>query len=209
MVAPPFRFSALSLRLTPSGDYPERRGRLATEWRPPSTSTEGNEEGHTFLLRLRAEASGPVEINARGLGAFERQEVVLLHPSTGQSYDLRKNKTTTLRDADSTALKLAVGSAAYVENREQSVVPEEITITSYPNPTREQATIEYTLPEKADVRITVYDVLGRQVAVLKDSPQEAGRHTVQLDGGRLASGVYFGRLSTGDQTRTQKITLLR
>jgi hypothetical protein len=209
VVAPPSRFSALSLRLEPRGEHPDRRGRLAAEWRPPATSTEGNEDGHTFSLRLRAKASGPANVKATGLEAFQDQEVALLRSSTGQSWDLREKEAVTLRDADSTALKLAVGSAAYVEDQEQDVVPDEVTLTSYPNPLQEQGTIEYTLPEATDVRITVYDVLGRRVAVLEDSHQEAGRHTARLDGGRLASGVYFGRLETDGQTRTQKITVVR
>jgi flagellar hook assembly protein FlgD len=106
-------------------------------------------------------------------------------------------------------LKLAVGSAAYVEGKEQEVVPDEVTLTAYPNPISRQATLEYTLPEATDVRIAVYDVLGRRVAVLEDGRQKAGRHTARLDGGRLASGVYFGRLETDGQTRTQKITVVR
>ena len=209
VVAPPSRFSALSLRLEPRGEPPDRRGRLAAEWRPPATSTEGNEDGHTFSLQLRAKASGPAEVKATGLEAFQDQEVALLRSSTGQSWDLREKEAVTLRNADSTALKLAVGSAAYVEDQEQDVVPNEVTLTSYPNPLQKQGTIEYTLPEATDVRITVYDVLGRRVAVLEDSHQEAGRHTARLDGGRLASGVYFGRLETDGQTRTQKITVVR
>jgi hypothetical protein len=209
VVAPLSRFSALSLRLTPSGEHPERRGHLATEWRPPLTSADEDENGHTFSLRLRAEASGPVEVKAVGLGAFQDQEVALLRPSTGQSWDLRERESITLREADSTALKLAVGSAAYVEDQEQDVVPDEVTLISYPNPMRRQATLEYTLPKATDVRITVYDILGRRVAVVKDGRQKAGRYTARLHGGRLASGVYFGRLETEDQTRTQKITVVR
>ena len=52
-------------------------------------------------------------------------------------------------------------------------------------------------------------MLGRQVAVLENGRREAGRHRVTLDGDRLASGVYFGRLHIGDQTRTQKMTVVR
>jgi len=55
----------------------------------------------------------------------------------------------------------------------------------------------------------VYDVLGRQVATLAAGRKEAGRHTVRLETSQLASGVYFGRLTAGEQTRTQKITVVR
>jgi flagellar hook assembly protein FlgD len=96
-----------------------------------------------------------------------------------------------------------------VQKQKEKVIPDEVTLTSYPNPFRTQATIEYTLPETKDVQITIYDVLGRRVSVLENGRKEAGRHRVTLDGDRLASGVYFGRLRVGEKTLTQKITVLR
>lgn len=209
VVAPPSQFSKIGLRLVPRGEHSPRRDRLAAEWRSPASKSSDEEQGHTFSLRLRSQASIPVEIRAEGLQRLNGRQVVLLRPSTGQRWDLRKTGAVTLREADSTALKLAVGSASYVQDKEQEVVPDEITLSSYPNPMRRQATIEYTLTEPTDVRITVYDVLGRRVAVLADGRKKAGRHRLQLDGSRLASGVYFGRLKTEDQTRTQKITVVR
>jgi hypothetical protein len=110
---------------------------------------------------------------------------------------------------DSTSLQLAVGDALFIEDKRQSVVPDEVTLTSYPNPFRRQATVEYTLPEEKEVRLAVYDVLGRRVATLENGRRQAGRHTLRLDGGSLPSGVYFGRLEAGEQTRSQKITVVR
>ncbi len=209
VVAPPARFSALSLRLKPHGDTPARKHLLATEWRPPPNEAQGKDNGHTFSLRLQSTTSGPVEVRAKGLRDLKERQVALLAPASGQSWDLREKESVTLRETDSTALKLAVGSAAYVQDREQQVTPNEVTLTSYPNPMRGQATIEYTLTERSDVRVSVYDVLGRRVAILANGLKEAGRHKVQFDGGHLASGVYFGRLETGGEIRTQKITVVR
>jgi hypothetical protein len=59
------------------------------------------------------------------------------------------------------------------------------------------------------VTLEVYDVLGRRVATLEQGQKEAGRHRVDLQTGQLSSGVYFGRLKAGGQTRTQKITVVR
>jgi len=203
--APPGQFSAVSLRLKAPGKTPKRQRLLMAERRPPNAGPGG---GHTFDLRLRSQAKGPVQISANRLEAAEGSEVRLLHPSTGQSYDLRE-KAATIEETDSTALRLAVGSAAYVQDQAEKVIPDEVTLTSYPNPTSGQATLEYTLPEAKEVRLTVYDVLGRQVAVLDEGRKEAGRHEAHLDGTGLSSGVYFGRLRVGDKTRTQKITVVR
>jgi hypothetical protein len=204
--APPGQFSAVSLRLKAPGDVPGRQRWLAAERRPPSA---GAGEGHTFDLRLQTQMEGPVRINASGLEAVEGSEVELLHPSTGRSYDLRSGETVTLQETDSTALRLAVGSAAYVQNQADKVVPDEVTLTSYPNPMRKQATLEYTLPKAKEVRLTVYDVLGRRVATLEQGEKRAGRHRTRLQGDQLSSGVYFGRFEVGGQTLTQKITVVR
>lgn len=206
VVAPPNRFSAVSLRLKAPESAPDRRELLAAERRSLRAETDG---GTTFTLRLRAETERPVRLSASGLNAVESRKVALLNSSTGQSYDLRAQRAVTLQNVDSTGLQLAVGNAAFVETKRESIVPDEVTLTSYPNPFRTQATIEYTLPETKDVRITVYDILGRRVSVLENDRMEAGRHRVRLDGDRLPSGVYFGRLQAGDETRTQKITVVR
>ncbi|HKL87879.1 MAG TPA: T9SS type A sorting domain-containing protein, partial [Salinibacter sp.] len=89
------------------------------------------------------------------------------------------------------------------------VLPAKVRLTSYPNPVGQQGTVEYALPEESDVTLRVYDVLGREVATLARGRKAAGRHTVQLSTDQLSSGVYFGRLQAGDQTRTLKITVVR
>jgi len=89
------------------------------------------------------------------------------------------------------------------------VLPDEVRLTSYPNPVRTQGTVAYALPEETTVTLRVYDVLGRQVATLASGTQEAGRHTVQIDTDQLSSGVYFGRLQADGQTLTRKITVVR
>jgi len=204
--APPDQFSAVSLRLKAPSEVPDRQRWLAAEQRPPIAGADG---GHTFDLRLQNQVEEPVWISASGLEAVEGSEVKLLRPATGRTYDLKSGEPVTLQETDSTALRLAVGSAAYVQDQADKVVPDEVTLTLYPNPMRRQATLEYTLPEAREVRLTVYDVLGRRVATLKQGQMEAGRHRARLRGDQLSSGVYFGRLKVGSQTRTQKITVVR
>ncbi len=89
-------------------------------------------------------------------------------------------------------------------------LPTEALLTgAYPNPFSRSATVGFALPVAQRVKLTVYDMLGREVAVLVDGGLEAGRHTATLDGSTLPSGVYLVRLVAGEQTRTGQITLLR
>lgn len=80
---------------------------------------------------------------------------------------------------------------------------------NYPNPFRGRTTLAYTLQAPERVTLTVYDLLGREVARLVDAPQAAGRHTVVFDADGLAAGLYLARLRAGDQTAVRRLVHLR
>jgi hypothetical protein len=77
-----------------------------------------------------------------------------------------------------------------------------------PNPARSQATVRYALPERGDVTIRLYDVLGRQVRTVVQGERQ-GRHEQRLDLDGLSSGVYVLRLRAAGETRTEKLTVVR
>lgn len=203
IVAPPSQFSALSLRIDTEGH--SHRGRLAEATR----ALDG--EGYTFPLRLRNRTSDKIQIETQGLRAVEPHEVVLVHPKTGQSHDLRRESTVLLPESrrDRSKFELAIGTKRYVERQQERAIPDEVSLTAYPNPVREQATLSYSVPEEKDVQLVLYDVLGRRVKVLAQGPKRVGKHRVTVDVEPLASGVYFGRLQAGQERRVQKITVLR
>src|SRR5690606_16344156 len=68
---------------------------------------------------------------------------------------------------------------------------EGLGVSVHPNPVRGAAVVALTLPQPGAVAVSVYDVLGRRVAVLHEGPLGAGRHEVVLDGRGLASGLYL------------------
>lgn len=80
---------------------------------------------------------------------------------------------------------------------------------NYPNPFVRATDLQYVLPAPADVRLEVFDALGRRVAVLVEGPQPAGTHTVTWDARDLAGGVYFGRLAVGSTVVTRSMVLMR
>ncbi len=80
---------------------------------------------------------------------------------------------------------------------------------AYPNPFNPTTTIRYALPAESEVRLAVYDVLGREVAVLLDGRQAAGRHAVVWEAGGLSSGVYFYRIVAGQFSQARRVTLLK
>ena len=90
-------------------------------------------------------------------------------------------------------------------------VPDRFALSApYPNPFHGTATVGFAVPEASDVRLVVYDVLGREVAVLLDGPVAAAHHEVALDGSGLPSGTYLVRMTTeGGFAQTQRVTVVR
>ena len=89
-------------------------------------------------------------------------------------------------------------------------LPDQVHLAqNYPNPFNPSTVIEYDLPSDMEVRLAVYDMLGRRVAVLVDEQIRAGRHSVIFDASNLTSGVYLYRLITGGEVFTRKLTLIK
>ena len=93
---------------------------------------------------------------------------------------------------------------------ETPVQPKDLFLgQNYPNPFNAQTTIEFAVPADGNVRLEAFDLLGRKVAVLLDKKLDAGSHTVIWDCSDMSSGVYFYRLTIGDNSFTRKMTLLK
>jgi hypothetical protein len=96
---------------------------------------------------------------------------------------------------------------------------------NYPNPFNPATTIRFTIggvaalsgalssgvegPLSSHVKLTVFDILGREVATLVNEPKTPGEYSVQFDAGDLSSGVFFGQLRAGNFIQTQRMLLLR
>lgn len=80
---------------------------------------------------------------------------------------------------------------------------------NYPNPFNSTTTIEYSVPQKSNVTIKVYDVLGREVQTLVSEEKERGNYKIQLNASYLSSGIYFYKFSTNDYQSVKKLVLLK
>ena len=92
----------------------------------------------------------------------------------------------------------------------ETVLPSSIELyQNYPNPFNPDTRIHYEIINNGKVRLSVYDLLGREVAVLVNSVQNAGKYDLIFDGHELSSGIYFCRLRTEDKVITRKMMLLK
>lgn len=94
-----------------------------------------------------------------------------------------------------------------IEN-DEIVSPKEYKLwQNYPNPFNPSTTIKFTLPKVTYVTVKVYDILGREIAILVDGLKNAGTFEVNFDGAGLASGIYFCMIKAGDFSQTMKMVL--
>lgn len=80
---------------------------------------------------------------------------------------------------------------------------------NYPNPFNPTTTIRFSLPRREHVTLKIFDLLGREVAVLVEENLEPGEHSVVFNGGGLSSGVYLCRLEAGAFVGQKKLVLVR
>jgi hypothetical protein len=92
----------------------------------------------------------------------------------------------------------------------QATLPDKFVLNqNYPNPFNPITKIEYTLFRSATVRLSVFDITGREIAVLENGWKSRGNHTVRFNGNKFSSGIYFYRLEAGDMVLTGKMVLLK
>lgn len=86
---------------------------------------------------------------------------------------------------------------------------EQDRVWSYPNPAVDRATVAFALRRSGPVRLELFDVLGRRMAVLADGEWEAGKHEIGFASDRMPAGIYFFRLRTGSGVSTKRMTLVQ
>jgi hypothetical protein len=80
---------------------------------------------------------------------------------------------------------------------------------NYPNPFNPSTKISYQIPKSGNVTLKVFNALGKEVATLVNEEKSAGRYSVDFQGLRLSSGIYFYSIQSGSFHETKKMMLLK
>lgn len=90
-------------------------------------------------------------------------------------------------------------------------LPKEFGLSqNYPNPFNPTTNIEFSLPQRSNLKIDVFNSLGMRIAVLVDDDMQAGFHTVRFNASSYSSGIYFYRLiADGNVISTKKMLLIK
>jgi len=187
-------------------------------------------------LVIPLDLSGSIEasrarLTFEGLEAFEGWRVSLRDTHTGKEFVIEENTTTELEvepirvklkqpvlpmptpmkaKTTGSRYQIVVTPGASVHNEPDPRIPSRTELQqNYPNPFNPATTIQFGVPTQGDVRLEVFDMLGRKVAELLNRPMQPGRYSVNFDASALSSGVYMYRLQTGSKSLTQKMTLIK
>ena len=98
----------------------------------------------------------------------------------------------------------------YVSVEEELELPKEfLLMQNYPNPFNPSTKIKYSIKTTDLVQLSVYDILGKEVASLVNENKEAGYYSIDFDASHLPSGVYFYRMQSGEFVSSKKMLLIK
>ncbi len=113
-------------------------------------------------------------------------------------------------NTDPPSIRYTVTATSTVSAPEETTIPHEFALkANYPNPFNPSTSIRFAVPKLSNVKITVLDVLGREVAQLVNEKYAPGNYSVNFNGEGLATGVYFYKMEAGEFSSVQKMMLLK
>ena len=90
-----------------------------------------------------------------------------------------------------------------------TVYSDEINIKIHPNPFKNNTTFNYNLNKTTNVRLSIFDLTGRELKVVFDNKQEKGEHKLDIDAENLTAGVYFYKINIGIKLKSGKLIVTK
>ena len=151
--------------------------------------TEQNWENHTELL--------PFETNSESF----RIQIGINSDNTLEYRGINIDKLKLIYPSENNPMTI---------NNNGNYIPKQILLhQNYPNPFNPITSITFELPVDSDVLLSIYNLTGKKVRTLIHEIKEAGRHTIQLNGNNLSSGIYFYALDTPSNKLVKKLVLIK
>jgi len=140
----------------------------------------------------------------------ELKEVGLINLATGRYYSLTQDPLQLNLAKGIHKFQFVAGESSFINEQQAALMPKDFTlIQNYPNPFNPSTQIAFSLPIASTVKLEVFDLLGRRVALLADGMLNAGYHTRSFDGSNLSSGMYLYRIQAGEFVQVKKMMLLK
>ncbi len=159
-----------------------------------------NVTGHTIDLTSQEQYSFMLKPTVDVEKAKDQEALQILHQPFTKLTEIGQH----------TRFTLLVDYGASDQNSVGIDLPEEFALQqNYPNPFNPVTVIQFQLASQSNVELSVYDLTGRQVAIVVDKPMQAGNHQVSFNAQDLSSGVYIYTLKAGSQMLSRKLTIVK
>ncbi len=168
-------------------------------------TTTNNPEG------TRVKIGSIVWPNGSVYGRFQRYRYSLSQFS-GQTIAIGFRYYMNLQDANGLLVQLDdiyVGGSVGIENISSDIPKSYRLSQNYPNPFNPVTNIAFDIPKSSYAVLRVFDMLGREVAMLINEKLDAGSYRVNFDASNLSSGTYFYSLTTSNFSQTKKLTVIK
>jgi len=180
------------------------------------------------LILIGGACAGNGSVSPSVLSAVNDGTVIYTYNVNGLGGAVRFENSTYKSVYFGFALEAACGAVGSVHHREivrrvmswfgapvsadelPDIVPSDFSVSAaFPNPFNPEANVQIDLAKSSRVRVTLHDVLGRQVDLIADRQVSAGTHTIKIDGDNLPSGSYWLNVSANNVSKTQRVILLK
>jgi uncharacterized lipoprotein YddW (UPF0748 family) len=179
------------------------------QWQKGGTAADGDTAKYFVIYR----AALPDTVNVNNVKqiiavtANDTTRYTDITVTYGSSYSYVVNTFDRLHNESITSAKISVTVTGVAD---EPTAPALFALDqNYPNPFNPVTTISFSIGEANNTAVTVYDVLGREIATLINAPLEAGSHRYQFNGANLASGIYLYRIVSGSFVQTKKMSLIK
>ncbi len=181
-------------------DNNEKANYILDESRNPNLANNSWDKGEFIVLRPQnppgaAEVSYALDFDFTGI-----------EPQAGDTLYIVTNNPIDNDDI----FKFTANNDYVLLNKDKTIIPNEIVLyQNYPNPFNPSTIISYSLHQSDFVKVMVYDVLGREVAILVNKEQSSGNYKINFNATNLSSGIYFYKIVSGNYSDIKKMILLR
>lgn len=193
----------------PSSVYPEMKGiGGTTPWNPPAPVYLDGESGLLHSKYILIDPDLPTSDPIVETGSYNFSTAA----TTGndENFLLIYDSLVANQYLQDFAKRYTLAGGTIKVEMISSVIPDNFLLSqNYPNPFNPRTEISYEVPAAKLVKLTVYNILGKEMAELVNERQSPGRYKVSFDASNLTSGVYFYTLSTDNFTETKRMILLK
>ncbi|MCP5063434.1 MAG: T9SS type A sorting domain-containing protein [Ignavibacteriae bacterium] len=203
-------------RFAPPGDFDEFRlsifnenldtpyKYLLTDFRPSSN------EGEIYAVKLKAKLNEKIKIQFSIPVNYQDSEVFLVNQNSNLINMKISKSIEFIPTRHLYELKILIGNQEFINNQREKILPKEFSLDqNFPNPFNPTTNIRFTIPKTKFVTLDIYNAIGQKVTSLVNKKLNPGIYTEQWNAINYSSGIYYAKLSAGNNVVTQKLVLMK